>query len=111
MVLPARLRDDLDGLRDVLIPASGGERVPFDHLVAVRQSTGPTTIQREWGKRRVVVQANVRERDLGGFVDEVRQSVTTKVALPAGYYVRYGGQFENLARARGCSSSCHGRCC
>ena len=100
VVLPQRLRDDPHALSEMLIPAPGGERVPFDRLVDIKETIGPTTIEREWGKRRIVVQANVRARDLGGFVDELRHSIADKVSLPPGYFVRYGGQFENLQRAR-----------
>jgi cobalt-zinc-cadmium resistance protein CzcA len=93
-------RDDPAKLGTVLVPAPGGERIPLAQLVTMREVSGPTTIQREWGKRRVVVQANVRGRDLGSFVDEVREVVDREVTLPAGYYVRFGGQFENLERAQ-----------
>ena len=60
----------------------------------------PTTIQREWGKRRLVVQVNVQGRDLGGFVNEVRRTLDEAVELPSGYFFRFGGQFENLERAQ-----------
>jgi cobalt-zinc-cadmium resistance protein CzcA len=93
-------RNDPARLATVLVAAPGGERIPLGRLVSIRETTGPTTIQREWGKRRIVVQANVRGRDLGGFVDEVRSTVASRVELPTGYYVRLGGQFENLERAR-----------
>ncbi len=82
------------------VRAPGGERVPLGRLTTIREVSGPTTIQREWAKRRLVVQANVRGRDLGGFVDEVRQRIAREVELPAGYFVRFGGQFENLERAQ-----------
>jgi cobalt-zinc-cadmium resistance protein CzcA len=78
----------------------GGERVPLGRVTTVREVSGPTTIQREAAKRRLVVQANVRGRDLGGFVDEVRRRIGRDVELPAGYFVRFGGQFENLERAQ-----------
>jgi cobalt-zinc-cadmium resistance protein CzcA len=87
-------------LATVLVRAPDGERIPLGRLATIREVSGPTTIQREWGKRRLVVQANVRDRDLGGFVDEVREKLAASVAFPEGYYVRYGGQFENLERAR-----------
>src|SRR5690606_23441886 len=64
------------------------------------QYEGPATITREWNKRRIVVQCNVRGRDLGGFVNEVRQRLESELALPAGYHIAYGGQFEHLQRAR-----------
>lgn len=102
--LAVRLRDEYrdDPARLAAIPVRTptGDRVPLGRLTTIREGSGPTTIQREWGKRRLVVQANVRGRDLGGFVDEVRRRIASDVELPPGYYVRYGGQFENLERAR-----------
>jgi cobalt-zinc-cadmium resistance protein CzcA len=93
-------RDDPARLATVLVAAPGGERIPLGRLVTIRETSGPTTIQREGGKRRIVVQANVRGRDLGGFVDEVRGTIASQVELPTGYFVRFGGQFENLERAQ-----------
>ncbi len=98
--LEPSFRDDLDKLATVLVRAPGGERIPLGRLAQIREVSGPTTIQREWGKRRVVVQANVRGRDLGGFVSEVQDKLAAEVDLPDGYYLRFGGQFENLERAR-----------
>ena len=93
-------RDDPAPARHLPVRAPGGERVPLGRLTTIREVSGPTTIQREWGKRRLVVQGNVRGRDLGGFVDEVRRRIAREVDLPPGYFVRYGGQFENLERAQ-----------
>ncbi|NVJ04531.1 efflux RND transporter permease subunit [Myxococcus sp. AM001] len=87
-------------LATIPVNAPGGERVPLGRLTTLKETSGPTTIQREWGKRRLVVQANVKERDLGGFVAEVRRTLDEKLELPAGYYLRYGGQFEHLERAQ-----------
>lgn len=84
----------------VPVTAPDGRRVPLGRLATISEVTGPTTIQREWGKRRIVVQMNVRGRDLGGFVNEARRRLEEDVPLPAGYFVRFGGQFENLERAR-----------
>jgi cobalt-zinc-cadmium resistance protein CzcA len=61
---------------------------------------GPSTIQREWAKRRVVVQANVRGRDVGSFVATCGATLREDVELPEGYYTTLGGQFENLERAQ-----------
>jgi cobalt-zinc-cadmium resistance protein CzcA len=91
---------DPDALAKVLVRAPGGERIPLGKLTCFTDSSGPTTIQREWGKRRIVVQANVRGRDLGTFVTEARRAIAEKVELPSGYFVRFGGQFTNLERAR-----------
>jgi len=102
--LAVRLRDEYreDPARLASIPVRSpdGDRVPLGQLTSIREVSGPATIQREWAKRRLVVQANVRGRDLGGFVDEVRDRVGREVELPPGYFVRFGGQFENLERAR-----------
>lgn len=93
-------REDPAKLASIPVTAPSGDRIPLGRLVTIREVAGPTTIQREWGKRRLVVQANVRERDLGGFVEELRHTLDTGLELPPGYYVRYGGQFEHLERAR-----------
>ncbi len=91
---------DATAVGSVLVAGPSGERIPLARLATIKEVSGPTTIQREWGKRRIVVQANVREADLGRFVDLAREAIDAKVQLPPGYYVRFGGQFENLARAR-----------
>ncbi|MFP2896568.1 efflux RND transporter permease subunit [Corallococcus sp. 4LFB] len=91
---------DAAKVASVLVAAPSGERVPLGRLATLKTVSGPTTIQREWGKRRVVVQVNVRGRDLGSFVNEARTAIEKSVELPTGYYVRFGGQFENLERAR-----------
>jgi cobalt-zinc-cadmium resistance protein CzcA len=97
--LTPEFRDDPTKLATVLVTSPSGDRVPLGRLAMIREVSGPTTIQREWGKRRIVVAANVRGGDLGGFVNEVRQSLES-VELPPGYYFRYGGQFENLERSQ-----------
>jgi cobalt-zinc-cadmium resistance protein CzcA len=93
-------RDDPAKLAAIPVRTPSGDRVPLGRITTIREVSGPTTIQREWAKRRLVVQANVRGRDLGGFVDEVRHRIGRDVELPAGYFVRFGGQFENLERAQ-----------
>jgi cobalt-zinc-cadmium resistance protein CzcA len=84
----------------LLLPAPKGELVPLSQVTRFNQTEGPSTITREWGKRRTVVQCNVRERDIGSFVKEVQQRIEEEVSFAPGYYVRFGGQFENLERAR-----------
>jgi cobalt-zinc-cadmium resistance protein CzcA len=69
-------------------------------LAKITVVEGPSTINREWAKRRVVIQANVRGRDIGSYVAEVRRKIDQQVKLPPGYYIRLGGQFENLERAQ-----------
>jgi heavy metal efflux system protein len=102
--LVARMDKDFtrspEAMDGILLPAPKGELVPLSQVAHLRQVEGPSTISREWGKRRVVVQCNVRGRDVGSFIDEIRTRINKEVPLDAGYYVRYGGQFENLERAR-----------
>ena len=95
-----KYRAETEDLGRILVTAGSGERIPLSLLTKIKSSEGPSTINREWGKRRVVVQANVRGRDVGSFVADVQKSIEREVKLPSGYYVRYGGQFENLQRAR-----------
>ncbi len=99
--LPEAYQRDVDALADILVPTAAGERIPLAHLAQLRESEGPATITHEWQKRRIVVQCNVRGRDLGGFVDEARTRVAAGVTLPVGYHVLFGGQFEHLQRAGG----------
>ncbi|MCI0330187.1 MAG: CusA/CzcA family heavy metal efflux RND transporter [candidate division Zixibacteria bacterium] len=82
------------------IKAATGELVTLDRVTKPNMVPGRSTITREWSKRRIVVQSNVRDRDVGSFVDELRQRIQKEIELPEGYFVRFGGQFENLERAR-----------
>jgi cobalt-zinc-cadmium resistance protein CzcA len=97
--LPDAVRTDPAALRATLIPTEDGAIVPLEAVADVVESEGPATITREWGRRRTLVQCNVRDRDLGGFVAEVREKIGRDLNLPVGYTVEYGGQFENLERA------------
>ncbi|MCP3167124.1 efflux RND transporter permease subunit [Myxococcus qinghaiensis] len=98
--LSEEYRSDPAMLATIPVTAPSGARVPLGQLARIREVSGPTTLQREGGKRRIVVQANVRDRDLGGFVGELRRTLDEKLELPSGYYVRFGGQFEHLERAQ-----------
>lgn len=95
-----RFRVDPEELGRILVTAGSGERIPLSLLTRINTTEGPSTINREWGKRRIVIQTNVRGRDVGSFVADVRKAIERDVKLPEGYFVRYGGQFENLQRAR-----------
>ena len=97
--LPDRYRTDADAMRAIRLRAPAGEEVSLDQVADIAITRGPEKVEREEGQRRVVVMSNVRGRDLGSFVDEVRANVERDVTLPAGYYVEYGGQFENQQRA------------
>jgi cobalt-zinc-cadmium resistance protein CzcA len=101
--LVLRVRGELpataERLREMLLFTSDGAQVPLGSVARVSIEDGPSTIQREWAKRRVVVQANVRGRDLGSFVQDVRAAVA-EIELSEGYFPELGGQFEHLERAR-----------
>jgi len=102
--LVLRLGDDTrssaDRIRQVVIHTDAGAQVPLSAVASIDVIEGPSTIQREWAKRRVTVQANVRGRDMGSFVGDVRRVLRDDVDLPDGYYTTLGGQFENLERAQ-----------
>lgn len=99
--LPEEMRKGSAGIGSILIPTAAGERLPLSRLSQIRIVQGPSTITREWGQRRLTVSANVRGRDIGGFVAEAQQRVKAELKLPPGrYFYEFGGQFEHLQRAR-----------
>ncbi len=99
--LPESLRVDFEALERLPIPlAEQGAFVPLGAVAKLEVGTGPNQISRENGKRRVVVTANVRGRDIGSFVAEAEQRIRAGVALPAGYWSSWGGQFEQLESAK-----------
>lgn len=87
---------------DTSMPGMGAEfrYIPLEAVARVDVAEGPNQISRENAKRRLVVQANIRGRDMGSFVAEAQERLDAEVTLPDGYYITWGGQFENLARAR-----------
>ncbi len=97
--LPDRQRTDPAALAATLIPTAGGPVVPLDRVADIVLTEGPATINREWGRRRITVQANLTGRDAGSYVAEAKQKIAERVALPPGYTVEWGGQFENMERA------------
>ncbi|KGM56153.1 cation transporter [Lysobacter arseniciresistens ZS79] len=112
--LPEGMRQDREALASLPIALPDGQRevpdasasevpspthVPLGEVATIEVALGPNQISRENGKRRVVVTANVRDRDLGSFVEELREQVTREVELPPGYWVDYGGTFEQLISA------------
>jgi len=97
--LPEAIRANPDGFASLPVPLQGGEYVPLGELATMELVTGYNQVNRENGKRRVVVAANVRGRDLGSFVTEVRQAVERQVEIPAGYWIEYGGTYQNLQSA------------
>jgi len=97
--LPENLRRDIEKLAHLPVPLPNGDYVPLQEVATLDISPAPAQISRENGKRRVVVTANVRGRDLGSFVKEVKEKVRRDVQLPAGYWLNYGGTFEQLESA------------
>jgi heavy metal efflux system protein len=98
---PEQFRNKVDVIRATLLTAPNGALVPLEDLARVSLVDGPTQVSREGGKRRVVIGANIAGRDIGGYVAEAQAKVDAQVKLPTGYYVVWGGQFENLQRAMG----------
>jgi cobalt-zinc-cadmium resistance protein CzcA len=103
--LPESTRQDIGALENLPVPVphedgDTGAFIPLKEVASFRLSEGPNQISRENGKRRVVVQANVRGRDIGSFVDVARQKLDAEVKMPSGLWLEWGGQFENLQSAR-----------
>ncbi len=98
--LPEGIRNDIDQLKDLPVSTPTGGVVPLSSLAVFKTVPSPAQISRENGKRRVVVQLNVRDRDLGSFVATAQAAIQQKVTLDEGYFLEWGGQFENLQRAR-----------
>ena len=97
--LPETVRRDIDNLGFLPVPLSNGDYVPLSEVAMLSMSSTPAQISRENGKRRIVVTANVRGRDLGGFVTDVKSHIAANVDIPAGYWLDYGGTFEQLESA------------
>ena len=97
--LSDRQRTDPDALAATLIPTAAGRVLPLNQVATITEMEGPSTINREWGKRRITVQCNVRGRDVKSFVAEGRAKIAAQVRLPDGYTIEWGGQYENMERA------------
>ena len=97
--LPDPQRTDPDALAHTLIPTESGAVLPLCRVADIVETEGPATINREWGRRRITVQCNVRERDVASFVAEAQQKIASEIKLPEGYGIEWGGQFENMQRA------------
>lgn len=103
--LPENVRSDLQALENLPVPLPVAREgsissVPLKRVANFRFSEGPNQVSRENGKRRIIVQANVRGRDIGSVVTEAQGLIADKVKLPPGYWISWGGQFENLLAAR-----------
>ncbi len=97
--LPEEVRNDVEQIKSILIETPSGGGVPLSSLTHIENMPAPAQISREAGKRRVVVQLNVRGTDLGSFVQAAQKAINDKVSLKEGYYLTWGGQFENLQKA------------
>ncbi|MGH9849104.1 MAG: efflux RND transporter permease subunit, partial [Blastocatellia bacterium] len=92
-------RREVETIRALLVPTPGGERVRLGQVADIRFAEGPEVVNREDAQRRIVIQSNVRGRDIGGFVAEAQGLIEREVKLPVGYYITWGGEFENTQRA------------
>ena len=98
--LEERFRRDPEAIARIEVPTPGGQTVPLGQLASIQSTQGPVQISRENGSRRVVIQSNVRGRDLGSFVEEARAVIEREVSLAPGYRVEYGGTYEKLQSGR-----------
>jgi len=98
--LPETQRNDIEAIRQLQVSAPGGPRIPLGSLARIAVRSSPAQVNREQGQRLVIIQANVRGRDLGSFITDAQARAAREVPLPSGYHLEWGGQFENLQRAR-----------
>ena len=96
---PEEARNDVEPIKEILIPSPSGALIPLGQLAKVYVTEGPAQISREMAQRRIVIECNVSSRDLGGFVAEAKRKIDAAVKLPPGYLMTWGGQFENQQRA------------
>jgi len=99
--LPESFRNNVEAISNIILDAPNGAQARLVDVARIRVADGPAQISREIGKRRIVVGVNVKDRDLGGFVAELQQKVDARIKLPEGYYLEWGGQFQNMERALG----------
>ncbi len=97
--LPEENRNSMETIGNILVPVDGGANVPLSQLAKISLTEGPAQISREDGLRRIGIELNLEGRDIGGFVAEARRKIAENVKLPSGYYITWGGQFENQQRA------------
>ncbi|MDD2821926.1 MAG: CusA/CzcA family heavy metal efflux RND transporter [Flavobacterium sp.] len=97
--MDAANRSDITDVSNLFIPLPNGNQVPLSQVASVNYEQGPVQVSREDGKRRITVGLNVRGRDIKSVVEEIQQKLDKDFKLPSGYYITYGGQFENLVEA------------
>jgi len=98
--LPDKQRTDVDALANTLIPTESGKLLPLRSLAEIRETEGYSTINREWGRRLIKIQCNVRDRDIASFVKEAQTRIENDLSLPEGYVIEWAGQFEHLQRSK-----------
>lgn len=98
--LPDKQRTDVDALANTLISTESGQFLPLRNLAEFREAEGYSTINREWGRRLIKIQCNVRGRDIASFVQEAQARIETEMSLPEEYVIEWGGQFEHLQRSK-----------
>lgn len=96
---PENARGSAEAIGNLLVDSPAGNKIRLADLTTIAEVDGPVQIKRENGNRQVIIQVNVQGRDVVGFVDEVRNAVASEIKLPSGYFITYGGQFENQQRA------------
>ena len=96
---PEEKRNSIETIENIFVRAANGANIPLGSLAKVSIQEGPVQISRENSKRRIVVECNVMDRDIGGFVAEAQEKISKQVKLPSGYYITWGGAFENQQRA------------
>ncbi len=96
---PEEKRNSIETMENILVPAQSGMNIPLAELAEIKLIDGPLQISREEGIRRIGIELNISGRDIGSFVSEAKQKIKDKIQLPAGYYLKWGGQFENQQRA------------
>jgi cobalt-zinc-cadmium resistance protein CzcA len=94
-----QFRDDPEALGSLLIQTQAGTLIPLEQLAEIKQVIGPIQVNREENQRRWIIQGNVRGRDMGSVVADIKKLIDEKIQLPPGYYIEFGGQFENQQRA------------
>lgn len=89
------LRDEMEKIRNLMIDTGDGQKIPLNYVAEIRSAMGPNTISRENVKRKIVISANVADRDLRSVVNDIQAQVDAQIKLPGGYHIEYGGQFES----------------
>jgi cobalt-zinc-cadmium resistance protein CzcA len=97
--LPENNRKSLENISDIFVKSPNGANIPLAEIADIKMVEGPAQISRQDGFRRIGIELNIKNRDIGSFVKEAKQKIQNKIQLPPGYYITWGGQFENQQRA------------